>query len=447
MISSYSNNRNNTSNNSNNNNNNNRNRSRNNDSNKMKWKTFIRSSLPSYSCFTASSSTESTDEDDVDAIMMDNDEYHHSGEIAGRPSSARMGPSRLLLQSNQQHHHIDNNNNHRTSTTSNPNHFDSLQQNSNSSSRHHHYHDHPPVQSEDYTDHPKKNLSTFASCPFLSQQSKNAIINKNSFINETTTSPSHSSSSPSLIETPVAFSSLAHLKDDPLLPVYSRIGGEAGTALLSAKLMESILKDERINKFFAGKRINHIQKQKRRYFCVIFGGPNEYDGKGLGRAHQKIIDEGFCEEHYDAFIENLYVVLTNLKASRTLKKQIIIDLAKLRNQVLNKYGMLEIENSVQGCYTIIESGAPMQIEREITDDDLLLTNTSYSSINQYSTNDFDFGNTSKVKLSFQSPVKIACSNIIKMIKNNNSNSILREDSEALKFFQELRNEYEGARGI
>lgn len=285
---------------------------------------------------------------------------------------------------------------------------------------------------------------------------------------------------------------------NPDVPAYEQLGGREGVRMIVERFFDLAMHDERVGEFFRGIRTKHVERQKEKFLTIVFGGPNEYEGMCLGRAHAKLIERGLGDSHFDAVVEIIYIVLTEYKVNEKLKMRVITDVAKLRNQVLGTYGKLEAENSVEGQYIVVKDGETvnhytksMKKEdrsmsmRTMSQDDLELedyqpdhsasmqsvaksrsprshclesdsfilhskspshgTEDSFSSYLTILTDDAIKSTkadksprrSSKTIVNFTSPVVLLCENLLKSMRDPSSKSLLHGNLEAEEFFHDL----------
>ncbi len=73
-----------------------------------------------------------------------------------------------------------------------------------------------------------------------------------------------------------------------------------------------VLADDRIRHFFDGvNMVRQAQKQKA-FLTMAFGGPNNYTGESMRRAHAKLVERGLNDSHMDAVLEHLSATLREL---------------------------------------------------------------------------------------------------------------------------------------
>jgi hemoglobin len=96
--------------------------------------------------------------------------------------------------------------------------------------------------------------------------------------------------------------------------VYDRLGGAPAIDKAVDIFYEKVLADERIKHFFEGVNMVAQRQKQKAFLTMAFGGPNNYTGLSMRRAHSPLVERGLNDAHVDAVIENLGAVLTVLGA-------------------------------------------------------------------------------------------------------------------------------------
>ncbi|ACK64291.1 globin [Rippkaea orientalis PCC 8801] len=121
--------------------------------------------------------------------------------------------------------------------------------------------------------------------------------------------------------------------------LYERLGGEAAINLAVDKFYQKVLADERINHFFANLDMKQQIKHQKAFMTYAFGGGNNWNGRSMRQAHQKLVEEkGLTDIHFDAVAEDLVATLVELKIPQELIDEVvqIVGSVSHRNDVLNR---------------------------------------------------------------------------------------------------------------
>ncbi len=121
--------------------------------------------------------------------------------------------------------------------------------------------------------------------------------------------------------------------------LYEKLGGEKTVKLVVEKFYERVLKDERINHFFASVDMFKQKIHQLDFLTYAFEGSERYRSSMMREVHQKLVqDQGLSEEHFDAFIEDLVVTLQELEIAPALIEEAVAvtNSVEHRNEVLNR---------------------------------------------------------------------------------------------------------------
>ena len=94
--------------------------------------------------------------------------------------------------------------------------------------------------------------------------------------------------------------------------LYERIGGEAAVNAAVELFYRKVLEDHRINRFFDATDMEAQQAKQKAFFTFAFGGPNNYTGKDMRSAHERLVKMGLKAEHFDAVMEHLGATMQEL---------------------------------------------------------------------------------------------------------------------------------------
>jgi hemoglobin len=100
--------------------------------------------------------------------------------------------------------------------------------------------------------------------------------------------------------------------------LYKQIGGrEAVTAAVDI-FYNKVLGDERIKHFFTSLDMKDQRRKQILFLTYAFGGPNNYDARGMREAHAKLVERGLNGEHFNAVVEHLGATLQELNVPADL---------------------------------------------------------------------------------------------------------------------------------
>jgi hemoglobin len=118
--------------------------------------------------------------------------------------------------------------------------------------------------------------------------------------------------------------------------LYERIGGEPAVNAAVDIFYRKVLNDYRINRFFGNTDMDtQIAKQKA-FFTMAFGGPNNYTGRDMRNAHERLVKMGLNADHFNAVMEHLGATLVELNVPDDLIAEAAAIAESTRNDVLCK---------------------------------------------------------------------------------------------------------------
>ncbi|MBV1885368.1 MAG: group 1 truncated hemoglobin, partial [Gammaproteobacteria bacterium] len=117
--------------------------------------------------------------------------------------------------------------------------------------------------------------------------------------------------------------------------IYESLGGEPSINAAVDIFYQKVLEDERVNYFFEGMDMNRQRNMQKAFLTFALGGPNNYKGKGMRIAHQKLVAEkGLNESHFNAIIESLGATLQELDVPENLIAEAAATVISLKPDIL-----------------------------------------------------------------------------------------------------------------
>jgi hemoglobin len=119
-------------------------------------------------------------------------------------------------------------------------------------------------------------------------------------------------------------------------PLYERLGGQPAVQAVANGLVDRILLDERVNKWFvhAASSPANAAAYKAKLFdfvCQATGGPCHYSGRDMVTAHK---GRGVTSAAFDAVVQDLVSVLDELKVPAREKTQLLDILGPLKTSIV-----------------------------------------------------------------------------------------------------------------
>lgn len=123
---------------------------------------------------------------------------------------------------------------------------------------------------------------------------------------------------------------------DTTTTLYEQIGGEAAVNAAVDIFYRKVLSDHRIYRFFDHTDMEQQAAKQKAFLTMAFGGPNNYTGVDMRKAHERLVKLGLDDSHFDAVIENLAATLQELNVPKALIDQVAAIAETTRNDVLGR---------------------------------------------------------------------------------------------------------------
>jgi hemoglobin len=120
------------------------------------------------------------------------------------------------------------------------------------------------------------------------------------------------------------------------LPLFEKLGGAAAVDAAVDIFYRKVLTDDRISDFFDGVDMDRQAAKQKAFLTMAFGGPNNYTGADMRRAHAHLVARGLNDSHFDAVVENLGSTLKELGVSDDLIGQVAAIAESTRADVLSR---------------------------------------------------------------------------------------------------------------
>ena len=103
--------------------------------------------------------------------------------------------------------------------------------------------------------------------------------------------------------------------------LFDKIGGEAAVDAAVNLFYRKVLADEELAPFFESTDMEEQHKKQKAFLTMAFGGPNNYTGADMTKAHAKLVKQGMGEKHFNLVMSHLGATLTELEVPAELIKQ------------------------------------------------------------------------------------------------------------------------------
>lgn len=94
--------------------------------------------------------------------------------------------------------------------------------------------------------------------------------------------------------------------------LYELLGGDTAVQAAAVGFYEKVMADPSLAPYFRGLNMNAQVKKFIAFMTMALGGPHSYTGKDLRTAHQRLVNDGLGERHFDAVLEHLEQTLIDL---------------------------------------------------------------------------------------------------------------------------------------
>jgi hemoglobin len=116
--------------------------------------------------------------------------------------------------------------------------------------------------------------------------------------------------------------------------LYDRLGGQdAIKAVVKDFVEENVIKDKRINAFFANADAAHLEQMLSDQICSATGGPCKYTGKNMKEAHAGM---PIKEADFNALVEDLAKSLDKFKVGEKEKTDLLGALGTMKGDIVAK---------------------------------------------------------------------------------------------------------------
>ncbi len=119
------------------------------------------------------------------------------------------------------------------------------------------------------------------------------------------------------------------------IPLYNRVGGDKAMELAVDLFYRKVLADEFVAPFFEDVDMDGQRQKQKAFLSMAFGGPYQYSGLDLRKAHQRLIDElGMNNDHFNRILQILKETLHELDLPERPIEEMLGILETTREDVL-----------------------------------------------------------------------------------------------------------------
>jgi hemoglobin len=118
--------------------------------------------------------------------------------------------------------------------------------------------------------------------------------------------------------------------------LYQQLGGSAAVDAAVDVFYRKVLTDDRVSAFFDGVDMDRQAAKQKAFLTMAFGGPHNYSGADMRRAHAHLVARGLNDSHFDAVLELLGQSLAELNVAPNLIAEVAAIAETTREDVLNR---------------------------------------------------------------------------------------------------------------
>ncbi|DBB01445.1 TPA: hypothetical protein ACH3X1_000103 [Trebouxia sp. C0004] len=88
--------------------------------------------------------------------------------------------------------------------------------------------------------------------------------------------------------------------------MFQKLGGTAAIQGVVDEFYTRVFADDDVKGFFEGINKQKLKAHQVEFMTYAFGGPKEYHGKDMWRAHERLVrDQGLNDNHFDIIVKHL----------------------------------------------------------------------------------------------------------------------------------------------
>ena len=116
--------------------------------------------------------------------------------------------------------------------------------------------------------------------------------------------------------------------------LFEKIGGEGAVNAAVDIFYRKVLTDDSISQFFEEADMDDQIAKQKSFLTMAFGGPNEYSGTDMRKAHAPLVEKGLNEAHFGAVAGHLQATLEELGVSEELIGEVMAIAGSTHDEVL-----------------------------------------------------------------------------------------------------------------
>jgi hemoglobin len=115
--------------------------------------------------------------------------------------------------------------------------------------------------------------------------------------------------------------------------LYEQLGGIERIGAVVEDFYSRVLADDLLKPSFVGIDMDRLRRHQTMFVSYALGGPNQYSGRGMGRAHAHL---GLTEAHFAAVAGHLDASLAAFDVPSHLIDQVIAHVAGLKDEIVSR---------------------------------------------------------------------------------------------------------------
>ena len=126
------------------------------------------------------------------------------------------------------------------------------------------------------------------------------------------------------------------MSDQPTASLYVRLGGYDAFAALNGALLDSLMEDPELGRFWKNRSIDSIIREKQlalEYLTAKTGGPSSYIGRNLVVTHKGM---GITARDWELFIGHLIKLLDQFQVPEPERTEALAVIENTRAEIVDK---------------------------------------------------------------------------------------------------------------
>lgn len=118
--------------------------------------------------------------------------------------------------------------------------------------------------------------------------------------------------------------------------LFEKIGGEDAVNAAVDIFYRKVLTDDSISHFFETVDMEAQHVKQKAFLTMAFGGPNNYTGEDMRKAHAPLVANGLNEDHFNAVATHLKSTMEELNVAPELIDEVMAIAGSTKDDVLNR---------------------------------------------------------------------------------------------------------------